>query len=97
MAPNWTHLIRFIAEEDGQIHLGQVDAQRFPDVGLAMLKGEKLDAKLIKGSAFDGVVTEKILHVAQVQIHRKPKPNHTFTTQYIPQQAAIQEHGSDLK
>ncbi|KAL1980675.1 hypothetical protein VTN96DRAFT_3655 [Rasamsonia emersonii] len=66
MAPNWTHLIRFIAQEDGQVHLGQVDAKQFPDVGLAMLNGEEVTAKLIKGSVFDGVVTEKLLHVAQI-------------------------------
>lgn len=66
MAPNWTHLIRFISEEDGQIHLGEVDAQQFPDVGLATLKGEKITAKLIQGSVYDGVVTDKTMHVSRV-------------------------------
>jgi hypothetical protein len=66
MAPNWTHLIRFIADEDGQIHLGQVDAIEYPDVGLAVLKGEKIAVKEVTGSVFDGVVQSKVLHVAQV-------------------------------
>lgn len=76
MAPNWTHLIRFIAQEDGQVHLGQVDAKQFPDVGLAMLNGEEVTAKLIKGSVFDGVVTEKLLHVAQVYHICTHQPNY---------------------
>jgi hypothetical protein len=67
MGTNWTHLVRFIAEEDGQIHLGQVDAKRWPDIGLATFNGLKVEAKLVKGSIFDGVVTEKILHIAQVK------------------------------
>lgn len=66
MAPTWTRLIRFIAEEDGQAHIGQVDARQFPDVGLSVVKGERVAAKLIQGSIFDGVVTEKQLHVARV-------------------------------
>jgi hypothetical protein len=57
MPPNWTHLVRFIAEEDGQIHHGDVDAKTCPDFGLTIVNGEKVVAKLIKGSIFDGVVT----------------------------------------
>jgi len=72
MAPNWTHLIRFIAQEDGQVHLGQVDPKQWPDVGLAVLKGETVTAKLVKGSVFDGVVTDKLLHVAQVSDGETP-------------------------
>ena len=56
MAPSWTHLVRFIAEEDGQVHLGQVDAKKWPDIGLATVNGQKVEAKLVKGSIFDGVV-----------------------------------------
>lgn len=63
---SWTHLIRFIAEEDGQIHLGQVDVAQYPDVGLAMMNGEKVTAKLISGSAFDGTVTDRAMHVARL-------------------------------
>lgn len=66
MAPSWTHLVRFIAEDDGQIHLGQIDAKKWPDVGLAVFNGEKVEAKLVLGSVFDGVVTEKILTIAQL-------------------------------
>ncbi|PGH14876.1 hypothetical protein AJ79_02738 [Helicocarpus griseus UAMH5409] len=64
MAPSWTHLIRFIAEEDGQIHYGNIDAKKYPDVGLSILNREKVGAQLIQGSAFDGSTTNKILHVA---------------------------------
>lgn len=67
MPPTWTHLIRFVAVEDGQIHLGQVDAKQFPDIGLAILKGE-VTVRQINGSVFDGVVTDKILRVAQVRL-----------------------------
>ncbi|KAF2136491.1 uncharacterized protein K452DRAFT_292340 [Aplosporella prunicola CBS 121167] len=66
MAPNWTHLIRFIAKEDGQIHLGQIDPSAYPDVGLATFEGKDVAAKLVHGSLFDGVVTERTLHVAQL-------------------------------
>jgi 2-keto-4-pentenoate hydratase/2-oxohepta-3-ene-1,7-dioic acid hydratase in catechol pathway len=66
MAPGWTHLIRFIAEEDGQIHLGNIDAKKYPDVGLSTFKGEKISAQLVSGSAFDGVVTSKTLTVKQL-------------------------------
>jgi hypothetical protein len=67
MAHNWTHLVRFIAEEDGQIHLGQVDAKKWADIGLATTSGQKVEAKLVKGSVFDGVVVDKTLHIAQVR------------------------------
>ncbi|RHZ70690.1 hypothetical protein CDV55_100210 [Aspergillus turcosus] len=66
MAPAWTHLVRFIAEEDGQVHLGQVDSTQFPDVGVAMLNGEKVTVKEIKGSVFDGVVQNRVLNVSQI-------------------------------
>lgn len=66
MAPSWTHLIRFIAEEDGQVHLGNIDAKKYPDVGLSTFKGEKISAQLVSGSAFDGVVTDKTMTVKQL-------------------------------
>ncbi|KAL3459475.1 hypothetical protein BJX64DRAFT_279139 [Aspergillus heterothallicus] len=66
MAPTWTRLIRFVAEEDGQVHLGEVDAIRFPDVGLSMLNNEVVTAQLVQGSIFDGVVTDKTLHVSRL-------------------------------
>lgn len=66
MAPGWTHLIRFVAEEDGQIHLGNIDAKKYPDIGLSTFKGEKVSAQLVSGSAFDGVVTGKTMTVKQL-------------------------------
>jgi hypothetical protein len=68
MAPTstWTRLIRFIAEEDGQTHLGEVDAAQYPDVGLSVVNGERVVARMVTGSIFDGIVTEKTLHVARV-------------------------------
>lgn len=66
MSPNWTHLIRFIAEEDGQIHLGQIDSAAYPDVGISTFEGQKVQAKLVTGSVFDGIVTNKVMHVKQV-------------------------------
>jgi hypothetical protein len=62
----WTHLIRFIAEEDGRIHLGQIDATKFPDVGLATFEGKKVDCQVVSGSVYDGIVTSRKLHVSQV-------------------------------
>jgi len=55
----WTHLTRFIAEEDGQIHLGQVDPSSCPDDGLALYKGEEVKVKLIEGDVFSGTVTKQ--------------------------------------
>ncbi|EHK25593.1 uncharacterized protein TRIVIDRAFT_54997 [Trichoderma virens Gv29-8] len=66
VARRWTHLIRFIAKEDGRIHLGQIDAKKFPDVGLAVFEGRTVDAKCISGSVYDGLVTDRTLHVAQL-------------------------------
>jgi hypothetical protein len=66
MAPNWTNLVRFISEEDGQIHLGEVDSSKYPDVGIAVLNGDRIAVKLVKGSIFDGIVTDITLHIARV-------------------------------
>lgn len=66
MAPTWTNLVRFISEEDGQIHLGEVDSTKYPDVGLAILNGETVAARLVKGSIFDGIVTDTTVHIARV-------------------------------
>lgn len=67
MTRNWTHLVRFIAKEDGQVHLGQIDAKRVPDLGLSLEKGESVTANLVTGNAFDGRVTGKSLTIAQVR------------------------------
>ena len=68
MTYRWTHLIRFIAREDGQIHLGQIDAKKFPDVGLATFEGQDVDAKVISGAVYDGAVTDRTMHVSQVSL-----------------------------
>lgn len=64
IGPNWTRLVRFLAKEDGQIHLGEVNNV---DVGLAFVNGEKITAKLINGSIYDGVVTEITMTVSVVR------------------------------
>lgn len=65
---SWTHLIRFIALEDSQIHLGQlVDPSR--DIGLDSLNGQEISAYLIDGTIFNGRITNRILHVKQVSLH----------------------------
>ncbi|ERT01684.1 fumarylacetoacetate hydrolase [Sporothrix schenckii 1099-18] len=56
MAPNWTHLVRFLAQEDGQEHLGQIDNKKVPDLGLALDNGETVTAQVVEGDVFDGQV-----------------------------------------
>ncbi|KAL7656259.1 hypothetical protein ACMYSQ_005368 [Aspergillus niger] len=61
---SWTHLIRFIAVEDSQTHLGQlVDPTR--DVGEDSVNGVDIAAYLINGDIFNGRVTSQIMHVKQ--------------------------------
>jgi hypothetical protein len=63
--PAWTHLIRFIAVEDGQIHLGQpVDTAR--DIGEDCFNGIPVKVFRIEGSIYAGDVTEEVLHVQRV-------------------------------
>lgn len=76
MSPSWTHLVRFLAVEDGQIHLGQVDAEKYPDVGLAVYNGDKVNVKLVTGSIFDGTVTKTTMHISTVR--RKPRETTIF-------------------
>ena len=66
MPSSWTHLIRFVAQEDGQIHLGQVDPKTYPDLGIASVEKKKIVANIITGSVFDGTVTERTMTVAQL-------------------------------
>lgn len=66
MPSNWTHLIRFVAQEDGQTHLGQVDPKTYPDLGIASIENKRIEAKLISGSIFDGLVTKKTMTVSQL-------------------------------
>ena len=63
----WTHLIRFLAREDGQVHLGQlVDPRRDP--GLDSFNGTELKAYLINGDLHNGEVTEHVLTVERVSL-----------------------------
>jgi hypothetical protein len=78
MAPSWTHLIRFVAEETGQIHLGQIDVKTYPDLGIASVEGKKIVAKEISGSIFDGVVTDKELTVKQVTPNLSSKTDMSY-------------------
>lgn len=68
----WTHIVRFLAEEDGQIHLGQVDPTKWPDVGLAVYKQERVDVKVVTGTVFDGLVTERTMHIGTVRVPVDP-------------------------
>jgi hypothetical protein len=62
---SWTHLIRFVALEDHEVHLGQlVDTTQ--DVGLSTLNNVEVKAYLIQGTIFNNVVTKHILTVKQV-------------------------------
>ena len=57
-----THIIRFIAQEDSRVHLGQpVDTTR--DVGLDSFEKTEIKAYQINGTIFDGEVTEVVLTV----------------------------------
>jgi dihydroxyacetone synthase len=62
----WTHLIRFVAGEDDTIHLGQIDPSVNKDVGLDVYNRKSVIAQLVKGSVFDGIVTDKTRTVKQV-------------------------------
>ncbi|KAE9380895.1 putative fumarylacetoacetate hydrolase [Stipitochalara longipes BDJ] len=62
---SWTHLIRFIALEDHEVHLGQlVDTSQ--DVGLSSLNNVEIKAYLIQGTIFNNVVTKHVLTVKQL-------------------------------
>ncbi|KAI1431048.1 5-carboxymethyl-2-hydroxymuconate isomerase [Xylaria sp. CBS 124048] len=57
---NWTHLIRFVAREDHQEHLGQlVDTTR--DVGLDSVAGHEIKAYLVRGTIFDGRIVPGVI------------------------------------
>lgn len=66
MELNWSHLVRFIAEEDGQIHLGQVDASMYKDVGLSIFEGETVRVREITGDIFSGHVSTRALTIERV-------------------------------
>ncbi|KAK7062344.1 fumarylacetoacetate hydrolase [Favolaschia claudopus] len=63
----WTRLIRFVATETSQVHIGQpIDASL--DVGLAACRGNTIKANEILGSALDPAaqVSETVLTVKQL-------------------------------
>ena len=65
--PAWTHLIRFVAAEDGQVHLGQlVDISR--DVGIESRDKREIKAFAINGDIFTGELTESVLTVDHVSL-----------------------------
>uniref|UniRef100_A0A093VJ00 Fumarylacetoacetate hydrolase domain-containing protein 2 n=1 Tax=Talaromyces marneffei PM1 TaxID=1077442 RepID=A0A093VJ00_TALMA len=76
--PSWTHLVRFIAVEDSQEHLGQlVDTIR--DVGRDNVDGKDIAVYLIDGTIFDGKETKEVLHVKQEASLSIPKVPILFT------------------
>lgn len=69
---SWTHLIRFRAKEDGQIHLGQlVDPTR--DIGLDSVNGVEVKAFLLNGDMYNATITDHVLTVDQVSYGPKNK------------------------
>ncbi|OKL61072.1 hypothetical protein UA08_03340 [Talaromyces atroroseus] len=78
MPSSWTHLVRFIAVEDRQEHLGQlVDTTR--DAGRDSVDGKEIAVYLIDGTIFDGRVTKEILHVKHEADLELPKAPILFT------------------
>lgn len=65
--PDWTHLIRFLAKEDEQVHLGQL-VDTSTDVGLDSVNGTEIKAYLINGDIFSGKVTKHVYTVKKVMI-----------------------------
>lgn len=57
-----THIIRFVANEDGRVHLGQL-ADTSRDVGLDSFEGKEIIAYEIIGSISNGEVTPNALTV----------------------------------
>lgn len=62
----WTHLVRFLAEEDDQIHLGQL-LEPTRDVGLDSVNGYPIKAWVINGTIYNGLVSEHVLTVKKVR------------------------------
>ncbi|KAJ2996956.1 hypothetical protein NUW58_g808 [Xylaria curta] len=71
---NWTHLIRFIAKEDQQVHLGQVvDTSR--DVGKDSVDGVEIKAYLVRGSIFDGKIIPGVVYTVERAIDMRTNEN----------------------
>jgi hypothetical protein len=77
--PSWTHLVRFVAKEDHQIHIGQlVDTTR--DVGQDTIEGKEIKVYEINGTIFNGTITKTQLTVQQV----RPSPQFPNKNQTHP-------------
>lgn len=63
--PGWTHLVRFQAVEDGQIHLGQL-VNISQDVGIDSVSKTEIKVFKVKGDIFTGIVTDEMLTVDHV-------------------------------
>ncbi|KAJ5486732.1 hypothetical protein N7530_001032 [Penicillium desertorum] len=63
--PSWTHLIRFVAVEDGLVHLGQL-VHPTRDVGLDAFDETPIWAFEIEGDIYDGHPTENKLQVREL-------------------------------
>lgn len=73
---SWTHLVRFIASEDHQVHLGQlIDTTR--DIGQDTVDGVEIAVFLIDGTIYNGRVTKQIMHVKQVSFLIFSHPHHS--------------------
>lgn len=43
-----------------------MDVIRWPDVGLAILQGQKIKVNVVRGDIFEGRVTDEVMHIKQV-------------------------------
>ena len=69
--PSWTHLVRFVALEDNQVHLGQI-VDTAQDIGLQSVSKTEIKVYEIEGDVFDGKVTDNILTVHHVSLGPDP-------------------------
>lgn len=65
--PSWTHLVRFVAVEDGATHIGQL-VDTSGDVGLHSVEGKPIKAYRINGTIYNGQVTGQQLTVQKVVV-----------------------------
>ncbi|KAI2624442.1 5-carboxymethyl-2-hydroxymuconate isomerase [Xylaria nigripes] len=61
---NWTHLIRFVAREDGRVHLGQlIDGSQ--DVGKDAADGREIEVYLLRGTIFDAKIVPGVVYTVE--------------------------------
>ncbi|CAI7580117.1 unnamed protein product [Penicillium pancosmium] len=91
----WTHLVRFVAVEDDQVHLGQlVDPTR--DVGLDSTNGVPIYAFEIEGTIYNGKVTRNTLQVRK-QLFQRSVPTFValaLTTSFMHRGAEIKQEAN---